>query len=105
MNILVTGATGFIGSHTCVSLLEEGHNVIAFDNFYNSKESVIDNIKTLTGKDFTFYNTDLTDKSALQNIFDNHHFHILIQVAIVLGQLTYLHFALSIYSLVHIFAI
>ena len=49
MNILVTGATGFIGSHTCVSLLEEGHNVIAFDNFYNSKESVIDKIKLLSG--------------------------------------------------------
>ncbi len=41
MNILVTGGAGFIGSHTCVALLNEGHRVIAFDNFYNSKESVI----------------------------------------------------------------
>ena len=50
MNILVTGGAGFIGSHTCVALLNEGHRVIAFDNFYNSKESVMskpDNIKSV----------------------------------------------------------
>lgn len=81
MNILVTGATGFIGSHTCVSLLEEGHNVIAFDNFYNSKESVIDKIKKLSGKDFVFYNADMTDKSAMQNIFDKHEIDCVIHFA------------------------
>ena len=43
MNILVSGATGFIGSHTCVSLLEEGHNVIAFDNFFKDQAVIINN--------------------------------------------------------------
>ena len=54
MNILVTGGAGFIGSHTCVALLNEGHRVIAFDNFYNSKESVIENIKKNYWKRFSF---------------------------------------------------
>ena len=67
MNILVTGATGFIGSHTCVSLLEEGHNVIAFDNFYNSKETVIDNIKKLNDVEDMSYAKDLATKMELVN--------------------------------------
>lgn len=81
MNILVTGATGFIGSHTCVSLLNEGHNVIGFDNFYNSKESVIENIKKLSGKDFVFYNADMTNKDEMQSIFNNHSIDCVIHFA------------------------
>ena len=50
MNILVSGATGFIGSHTCVSLLEEGHNVIAFDNFFNILASLKLNKKGYLGE-------------------------------------------------------
>ena len=81
MNILVTGATGFIGSHTCVSLLEEGHNVIAFDNFYNSKESVIEKIKLLSGKSFVFYNADMTDSKALEKIFSENDVDCVIHFA------------------------
>ena len=54
MNILITGATGFIGSHTCVALLNEGHNLIAFDNFSNSDEKVLDRIKEISGNEYDY---------------------------------------------------
>lgn len=72
MRILVTGGTGFIGSHTCVELLEAGYEVVVFDNFYNSKPEVVDTIKTITGKDFTFYQADMMDMAAMNEIFDKH---------------------------------
>ncbi|MEA1974555.1 MAG: UDP-glucose 4-epimerase GalE [Bacillota bacterium] len=72
MNILVTGGTGYIGSHTCVSLLEEGHNVIIVDNLINSKIETIDKIKKITNKDLTFYQTDVTDEIATDKIFLDH---------------------------------
>lgn len=81
MNILVTGGAGFIGSHTCVSLLEEGHRVIAFDNFYNSKETVIENIKKITGKEFIFYNADLTVPDDLEKIFSENKIDCVIHFA------------------------
>jgi UDP-glucose 4-epimerase len=72
MNILVTGGTGYIGSHTCVSLLEEGHNVIIVDNLINSKIETIDKIKKITNKDLTFYKIDVTDEVTTDKIFANH---------------------------------
>ena len=62
MNILVTGGCGYIGSHTCVELLNSGKEVIVIDNLYNSKIQVKDRIKEITGKDIKFYNINLTDK-------------------------------------------
>ena len=59
MQILVTGGTGFIGSHTCVELLNAGYDVIIADNLYNSKEMVVDRIEQITGKRPKFYNLDL----------------------------------------------
>jgi len=81
MNILVTGATGFIGSHTCVSLLKEGHNLIAFDNFSNSDEKVVEYIKILSGRDFVFYNADMTDICAMDTIFSENKIDCVIHFA------------------------
>ena len=81
MNILITGATGFIGSHTCVALLNEGHNLIAFDNFSNSDEKVLDHIKEISGKDFLFYNADMTDPVAMEKIFSENKIDCVIHFA------------------------
>ena len=70
MKILVTGGAGFIGSHTCVELLNAGYDVVVIDNLVNSKEKAIDAIKKITGKDFKFYKKDMLDKDALNEIFD-----------------------------------
>ncbi len=72
MNILVTGGAGFIGSHTCVALLEAGHQVIVADNLSNSKAETIDKIKQITGYGVTFYRVDVTEEETVDNIFANH---------------------------------
>lgn len=81
MNILVTGATGYIGSHTCVELLEAGYEVIGVDNFSNSKPQVVDKIKQISGKDFTFYQADLLDGQAMERIFAAHPIDAVIHFA------------------------
>lgn len=72
MNILVTGGAGYIGSHTCVALLEAGHEVIVADNLCNSKVESIDRIKEITHKEVTFYKIDVTEEAALEKVFANH---------------------------------
>ena len=69
MNILVTGGAGFIGSHTCVSLIEAGHNVIVADDLSNSKADVIDRIAEITGTKPKFYKTDVTDETEVEKLF------------------------------------
>jgi len=69
MTILVTGGAGYIGSHTCVELLEEGHDIIIVDNFSNSQPQVIEKIKEITGKDFKHFQIDLLDREALEKVF------------------------------------
>ena len=69
MKILVTGGAGFIGSHTCVELLDAGYDIVVIDNFSNSKKEVIDKIKTIANKDFKFYEGDVCDKELLKKIF------------------------------------
>lgn len=69
MSILVTGGAGFIGSHTCVELLDVGEDIIIVDNFINSKPEVLDKIKQITRKDFKFYEVDLLDKEKLEEVF------------------------------------
>ena len=81
MRILVTGGTGFIGSHTCVELLDAGYEIVVFDNFYNSKPEVVDTIKTITGKDFAFYQADMMDSAAMHAIFDQHAIDAVIHFA------------------------
>lgn len=65
MKVLVTGGAGYIGSHTCVELLNNGHDVIVVDNLSNSKPEVINRIKELTGRDFKFYKADILNKKRL----------------------------------------
>lgn len=72
MNILVTGGVGYIGSHTCVALLQAGHEVIVLDNLCNSRRDVIDRIKQITGKSVVFYKADVTDRAAVDEVFSGH---------------------------------
>jgi UDP-glucose 4-epimerase len=72
MKVLVTGGTGFIGSHTIVELQHVGYDVVAIDNFENSTESVIQQIKTITGKEFAFIKADVRDSNALESVFIAH---------------------------------
>ena len=72
MTILVTGGAGFIGSHTCVELLNAGYDIVIVDNLYNSSEKSLDRVKELTGKDFAFYPYDIRDKENMRKIFENH---------------------------------
>lgn len=81
MKILVTGGTGYIGSHTCVELLDAGYEVVIVDNLYNSQMDVVDKIKDITGKEVTFYEIDLCDKEATRTIFEAHHIDAVIHFA------------------------
>jgi UDP-glucose 4-epimerase len=72
MNILVTGGAGYIGSHTCVELLNEGHEVIVVDNLYNSKEEALKRVQEIAGKKLHFYKIDLLDKAGLESVFSKH---------------------------------
>ncbi|MCI8777980.1 MAG: UDP-glucose 4-epimerase GalE [Bacilli bacterium] len=71
MMILVTGGCGYIGSHTVVELLKNNYEVIVIDNFSNSKRDVLDKIKTITNKDFKFYEGNVCDKNTLKTVFEN----------------------------------
>jgi len=72
MNILVTGGAGYIGSHTCVTLLAAGHAVIVADNLCNSKAENLDKVSQITGRKVTFYQIDVTNEAAVDHIFSSH---------------------------------
>lgn len=69
MAILVTGGAGYIGSHTCVELLNEGYEIVVVDNLSNSKEEALNRVKKITNKEFEFYKVDLLDKESLREVF------------------------------------
>lgn len=81
MKILVTGGTGYIGSHTCVELLDEGYEVVVFDNLYNSKIDVVDKIEKITGKKIQFYKADMRDKESMRPVFEENRFDAVIHFA------------------------
>ena len=71
MAILVTGGAGYIGSHTCVELLDAGYDVVVLDNLSNASEKSLDRVKALTGKEVKFYKGDILDRDILNEIFKN----------------------------------
>lgn len=81
MKILVSGGAGYIGSHTCVELITEGHEVVIADNLYNSDINILEKIKKITGKSVKFYRTDLTIKEASRIIFEENQFDGVIHFA------------------------
>ncbi|RRC93123.1 UDP-glucose 4-epimerase GalE [Erysipelotrichaceae bacterium OH741_COT-311] len=81
MKILVTGGTGYIGSHTCVELIKSGHEVVIVDNLYNSSITVLDAIEHITKVKPTFYQVDILDKIALNQVFLEHKFDAVIHFA------------------------
>lgn len=81
MKVLVTGGTGFIGSHTVVELIQAKHEVIIVDNLSNSKMDVLDKIKQITGVLPSFYQIDMLDKEAFEKVFITHRFDAVIHFA------------------------
>lgn len=79
--ILVTGGTGYIGSHTVVELINNGYEVVIVDNFSNSKPLVLDRLKEITGKEIPFYELDLCDKEKLRKVFEEQKIDAVIHFA------------------------
>jgi UDP-glucose 4-epimerase len=80
-NILVTGGTGFIGSHTTLELLSENYNVVAIDNLSNSKITSLERVEKISGKKAEFYNLDLLDSDGLRDLFSKYDFDGVIHFA------------------------
>lgn len=81
MAILVAGGAGYIGSHTCVELLNAGYEVVVVDNLYNSSEKALERVEQITGKKVRFYEVDLLDQPALKEVFDKEDIESVIQFA------------------------
>ncbi len=81
MAILVTGGAGYIGSHTCVELLNAGYDVVVMDNLYNSSEEALHRVEQITGKKVTFYKADMLDRPAVEEIFEKESIESVIHFA------------------------
>jgi len=81
MTVFITGGAGFIGSHTILTLLEQGYDVAVADNFCNSSPESLTRVKRLSGKDFPVYNMDVRDSGKLNDLFDKHDFGCVIHFA------------------------
>ncbi len=81
MEVFVTGGAGYIGSHTCLELLESGYDVVVIDNLCNSNAKSLERVQALTGKRLTFYQGDVRDEELLRKIFAAHHIGCVIHFA------------------------
>lgn len=81
MAVLVTGGAGFIGTHTCVELLNAGEKIVVIDNLVNSRIEAIRRVKEITGKDFAFYEVDLLDEAGLRRVFEENSIESVIHFA------------------------
>ena len=79
--ILVTGGAGYIGSHTCVELLNSGYDIVVIDNYSNSNPEVLGNIKKITGKDFKYYDVDYLNREELEKVFEENDIDAVINFA------------------------
>ena len=81
MKVLVTGGTGYIGSHICVELLQVGHEVVVIDDFSNSKPEVLGYIKDITGKEVKFYEFNILDEAKTEEVFKENNIDAVIHCA------------------------
>lgn len=81
MSVLVTGGVGYIGSHTCVQLLEKGYDVVVVDNLSNSKLEALKRVEEIAGKRIKFYKVDICDKEALRKVFYENSIDVVIHFA------------------------
>ena len=81
MTILVTGGAGYIGSHTCVELLNAGYDVIVVDNLYNSSKKALDRVQEITGKTLKFYEDDILNREGMTKIFEENQIDAVIHFA------------------------
>ena len=81
MTVLVTGGAGYIGSHTCVELLERGYDVVVIDNLVNSSEKSLERVRQITGKNVDFYKEDVRNRAALDDIFNKYDVNCVIHFA------------------------
>ncbi|MET3682900.1 UDP-glucose 4-epimerase [Alkalibacillus flavidus] len=79
--ILVTGGAGFIGSHLCLEMLNEGHDVIVVDHLFSTKKESLNRVEEITGKTLTFYRFNLLDRSKLEQVFKNHSIEAVVHLA------------------------
>ena len=81
MAILVTGGAGYIGSHTCIELINAGYDVVVLDNLYNSSKESLKRVEAIVGKEIKFYEADIRDAAAMKNVFDNEKIDAVIHFA------------------------
>jgi UDP-glucose 4-epimerase len=81
MTLLITGGAGFIGSHTCIELLNSGYEIVVVDSFINSNPEALNRVREITKKAFKFYEIDLRDRNKLETLFSEHTFEAVIHFA------------------------
>jgi UDP-glucose 4-epimerase len=81
MSILVTGGAGYIGSHTCIELLAEGHDIVIVDNLVNSSTEAVTRIGEISGRELAFYALDIADRAGLNRVFEQHDISAVIHFA------------------------